>query len=123
VTISGTLIAESMRVGALLENLPLRIVRISRRDAGDVTVGQPPTWTIIEFEISDEHADALVAALSAALQATGGWYCDLRSAGETFVVFAGRVFRYPRGDATARGEAEEHARSVGVPDPQLDWPV
>jgi len=120
--ISGTLIAESMRVGASLENLPMRVVKISREDRGDVTVGQPPAWTIIEFEISDEHADALAAALSAALQASGAWYCDLRSAEETFVVFGGRIFRYPRGDAAARADAEDFGRSAGVPEAQLDWP-
>ena len=29
------------------------------------------------------------------LRQTGGWYCDFRSADETFVVFAGRTIRYP----------------------------
>jgi len=122
VTISGALIAESMRVGASLENLPMRVVKISREDAGDVSVGQPSTWTFIAFEIPDEHADGLAAAVAAALSETGGWYCDFRSADETFVVFAGRVFRYPRGDSAARAGAEEFGRSVGVPEAQLDWP-
>ncbi len=121
-TISGTLIAESMRVGASLENLPLRVVKISREDAGDVTAGQPSTWTFIAFEIPDEHADALATALGAALEGPGGWYCDFRSAEETFVVFAGRIFRYRRGDAPARAEVEQYARTVGVPEAQLDWP-
>ena len=51
-----------------------------------------------------------------------GWYCDFRSPTETFVVFSERVFRYPRGDTVGRSEAEAHARSVGVPESQLDWP-
>jgi hypothetical protein len=70
----------------------------------------------------DEHADALAAALGDALSEKGGWYCDFRSADETFVVFAGRSFRYRRGDAAARADAEEFGRSVGVPEAQLDWP-
>jgi hypothetical protein len=41
--------------------------------------------------------------------------------GETFVVYAGRVFRYASGDKAARAGAEEYGRSVGVPEPQLDW--
>jgi hypothetical protein len=122
VTISGTLIAESLRVGASLANLPLRVVKISREDAGDVTAGQPATWTFLAFELPDAHAGVLADALSAALESTGGWYCDFRSADETFVVFAGRVFRYTRGDTAARAGAEAHARSVGVPEAQLDWP-
>jgi hypothetical protein len=40
---------------------------------------------------------------------------------ETFVVYAGRVFRYPSGDKAGRAEAEDYGRSVGVPEPQLDW--
>jgi hypothetical protein len=46
----------------------------------------------------------------------------LRSEDEAFVVFADRVFRYPRGDTERRAEAEEYGRSVGVPESQLDWP-
>jgi hypothetical protein len=121
VTISGTLIAESLRVSATLDDLPLRVVRISREDAGDVTAGQPVTWTFLAFELPDECADALSLALSAALAPDGGWYCDFRTADETFVAFAG-VFRYPRGDTAARADAEANARSVGVPEAQLDWP-
>jgi hypothetical protein len=32
------------------------------------------------------------------------------------------VFRYTRGDRSARAEVEAHARSVGVPEAQVDWP-
>jgi hypothetical protein len=40
----------------------------------------------------------------------------------TFVVFAGRIFRYPCGDASGRAEAAAYGRGVGVPEDQLDWP-
>ena len=72
-------------------------------------------------ELPDADAGALAARL-ADLLGDVGWYADLRSAEETFVVFAGRVFRYPVGDADGRREAEAHGRAVGVPDAQLDWP-
>jgi len=52
----------------------------------------------------------------------GLWYCDFRTDEETFVVFAGRVFRYPRGEAESRAEAEAYDQFVGVPEAQLDWP-
>ena len=65
---------------------------------------------------------AALRTLSGALDERLGWYCDFRSATETYVVFSQRVFRYPRGDAPGREEAEAHARSVGVPESQLDWP-
>jgi hypothetical protein len=52
----------------------------------------------------------------------GGWYVDFHSPEETFVVFAGRVCRYRRGDERGRAEAEAYARARGVPQAQLDWP-
>lgn len=121
-TVSGGLIAESLRIGKPLEGVVLSVEKISRADVGDVTVGQPLTWTFIDFQAPLEDADELAAALSAALDPNVGWYCDFRSEQETFVVFADRVFRYQRGDPEPRAEVEGYARSVGVPEAQLDWP-
>jgi hypothetical protein len=121
-TVHGILLAESIRVGASLEGIPLTARKIYRMEAGDVDLGQPRVWTFIEFEVRYEEADALADGLSAALESKLGWYCDFRSDEETFVVFAGHIFRYPRGDPTGRARAETYARSVGVPAAQLDWP-
>ena len=118
----GTLIAESLRPGAVLDDLDLIVRKISRGDVGDVSAGQPLTWTFLEFEAREEDAPRLAEALSDALDPIGGWYCDFRTADETFVAFGGRVFRYSRGDRAARSEAESYARSVGVPEAQIDWP-
>jgi hypothetical protein len=95
---------------------------IVRADCGDATAGQPRTWTLLEFRVDDDALDALAEKLSDLLDDRLGWYCDFRSRDETFVVFAGTVFRYHRGDRTGRARAAEHARSVGVPEAQLDWP-
>jgi hypothetical protein len=122
VVISGVLIGESLRGGRPLEDTALTVKKISRDDAGDIEAGQPLTWTFIEFEAPLEDAELLAGELSRAIDETLGWYCDFRSPDETFVVFAGRVFRYPRGDRSGRAEAEAYARSVGVPEAQLDWP-
>src|SRR5512133_2928210 len=120
--IAGVLIAESLRTGARLEGVTLTVRRIARDDDGDTDAGQPLTWTFIEFEAPLDEAEALAATLSRALDKRLGWYCDFRSPTETFVVFAERVFRYQRGDKGGRSEAEAHARSMGVPESQLDWP-
>jgi hypothetical protein len=122
-TLGGTLIAESLRVGSVLEGLALTVAKISRSDLRDVAAGQPRTWTFVEFDAADQDADRLANALERVLERAGGWYCDFRSEQETFVMFAGRTFRYQRGDESGRGEAAEYARSVGVPEAQLDWPV
>ena len=122
-TLTGGLIAESLRVGAVLEGVPLTVVRISRADVGDVDAGQALTWTFLEFEAADEDAERLATGLERTLERVGGWYCDFRNDDETWVVFADRTFRYPRGNAAGRARAVEYARSVGVPESQRDWPV
>jgi hypothetical protein len=118
----GNLLAESLRKEHALDAVPLTVRRIFRADDGDPSAGQPLTWTFLEFEVADDRADALAAALAGALE-PGPWYCDFRSERETFVVFADRVFRYPRHDQSGREEAEAHARSLGVPEAQIDWTV
>jgi hypothetical protein len=120
--IDGALLAESLRTGAILDGIHLEVSKISRADVGDVNAGQPRTWTLIHFRARAEDAERIASALSAVLAAEGGWYCDFRSNDETFVVFAGRIFRYPRGDRERRAQAEAYARSVGVPAAQIDWP-
>jgi hypothetical protein len=76
---------------------------------------------LIVFEIDDHDAPEVASALADVLE-DGGWYVDFHSPEETFVVFAGRVFRYRRGDERRRAEAEAYARARGVPQAQLDWP-
>jgi len=121
-TVSGVLIAESLLKGSPLEGVTLQVSKISRGDVGDLSAGQPLAWTFIEFIIEDQAVADLVEALSRSLDPAGGWYCDFRTGDETFVVFAGRTFRYVRGDVQGRSEAEAYGRSVGVPEAQLDWP-
>ena len=120
--VTGVLIAESLRADARLGGVTLTVRRITREHAGDPRAGQPRTWTFIEFVAAAVDAERLANTLSRALDDRLGWYCDFRSATETFVVFSRRVFRYPRGDTNRRAQAEAHARSVGVPESQLDWP-
>jgi hypothetical protein len=120
--VTGALIAESLRTGARIEGVTLTVKRIARENAGDSRAGQPRTWTFVEFVAAAGDAERLANVLSRALDPRLGWYCDFRSATETFVVFSSRVFRYPRGDVDRRAEAEAHARSIGVPASQLDWP-
>ena len=52
-----------------------------------------------------------------------GWYVNFESPAESFVVFPGRIFRYPRGDAAGRAEAQAYGRQLAIPEPQLDWTV
>jgi hypothetical protein len=120
--VTGVLIAESLRVGATLEGVPLVARKLWRIATEDPMVEQPSAWTLIQFEAAETDAPRLAAALATVLDDAPAWYADFHSPTEKFVVFTGRVFRYPRGDHAARAKAEEHARSLGIPDAQLDWP-
>ncbi|WP_242606650.1 CHRD domain-containing protein [Protofrankia symbiont of Coriaria ruscifolia] len=119
---AGVLIAESLRVGAVLDNLSLIVRKIQRLAPGNVTADQPPVWTLVFFGVADTETEALAAQLSEALDAPG-WYVDLHTAQESFIVFPGRVIRYRRGDPQGRAEAQEYGRAHGIPDSQLDWPT
>lgn len=124
--IRGTLVAESLRLDATLESVLLNVRTVSRIAPRNVSpeqrrAGVPLNWTLIEFEAADAEAEALASALAEVLDEPG-WYVDFHSPTESFVVFAGWILRYPRGDKAGRAEAEAYARSRGVPDAQLDWP-
>jgi len=120
--ITGCVIGESLRSGAVLELPDLRIRRITRLDqSGTASADQPQVWTVIDFETSDHHTQQLAQELAACLASDGGWYADFRTGDERVVVFAGKVFSFQRGDTAARAEAAAHGRSVGVPEHQLDW--
>jgi hypothetical protein len=123
IMIEGGLIAESIRVGTNLD-LKLTIRKISRLRPADVTPEEPEIWTVLEFEADEADADDLAQAFADTLDDQPvAWYADFRSPRETFVVFPGRVFRYPRGDHAARAEAEAYGRQLAIPESQLDWPV
>jgi hypothetical protein len=118
----GVLIAESIRPGATLGGLRLEVRKITRHSPADTTAEQPATWTNIDFQADEAQGEVLAAALAEVLDERG-WYADFRSDAETFVVFPGKIFRYPRGDAAERDKAQAYGRMLGVPEGQLDWPV
>ena len=118
----GRILAESLRPGVVVEVPDLRVVRMWREDVSmGAGPGQPPVWTLLDVEAPDERAGELADALAAALLSEGGWYADFEVGGDRVVVFAGRSFRYRRGDEPARAHVVAYGRSVGVPEHQLDW--
>lgn len=120
--IEGTLIAESLRVGTTLHELKLTFRTISRFRAQGTTPDQPDIWTTVDFEADEADAANLAQAFADALDQPG-WYVNFESPTESFVVFPGRIFRYPRGDKAGRAAAQAHGRELAIPEPQLDWTV
>ena len=118
----GRLLTKSLRPGVDLAVPDLRLTRLGRHDvSGSTSATQPDVWTFVDFEIPDEHVDALTTALTTALLPDDGWYADYQSATEHVVVFAGRAFRYRKGDTRARGAVVAYGRAAGTPLRQLDW--
>ena len=123
---TGTLIAESLRVGATLGDVPFlvrEVERVAPTNLSDAqrAAGFPEHWTLLRFEVDDGQAQRLADACAEVLDDLG-WYVDFHTEHESFVVFADRVCRYRRGDEAGRAEAEAVARERGVPDAQIDWP-
>jgi hypothetical protein len=122
----GTLITESLRVGTTLEGFSLRVNRIHREKAElsteQIAQELSSTWTLIDFTLKDGEEEGFADALSKALDSFG-WYANFQSNDESFIVFAGRVFCYPRGDSDGRKKAQSCAREQGVPETQLDWTI
>jgi len=119
--IRGYIIAESIKPGAVLEGLSLTLTKISRSLSDNASSDQPRAWTLIEFTTTEDPA-RLAEALAAVLDDhPSRWYTHFAAGTEMFVVFPKRVFRYQKGDAGGRRRAQDYARSIGVPDVQLDW--
>lgn len=120
--ISGYVIGESLRPGAVFQPQGLRLRNVSRIDVTEsATDAQPQLWTLVEWETDGEDVDGLAQAFAEALEPANGWYADFVAGEERVVVFAGKVFRYRRGDEAGRAEAVAYGRSVGTPEHQLDW--
>ena len=120
--LEGTLIAESLRVGTTLADLNLTVRKISRYRAGGTTPDQPGIWTALDFEAGESDARELAEAFAEVLDHSG-WYVNFQSPAESFIVFPGKIFRYPRGDVAGRAAAQAHGRQLAIPEPQLDWTV
>jgi hypothetical protein len=119
--IRGTLIAESIKPGRGLEGFPLTLTKVSRRVVNDESVGQPSIWTVIDFE-ANENPDRLADALAGVLDDKPSvWYCNFTDEDQVFIVYPSKVFRYQRGSASGRQEAQSYGRAAGVPSSQLDW--
>jgi hypothetical protein len=118
--IRGAILAESLKPGTGFDGHGMRITRCARYEVTGAADYQPPIWTVIEFEAPATSDGALAGELADSLLSPG-WYANWNSDAEATVVFPGRIFRYHRGDQAGRAEAQAHGRSVGVPEPQLDW--
>nr|WP_157169731.1 hypothetical protein [Streptomyces typhae] len=104
-----------------MNRISLQVTKIARIEVATTAPGQPRQWTLLDFAAAEADAESLAEQMAAPLAPTGGWYVNYNTATEAFVIFPGKIFRYPRGQAEGRRSAETHGRSIGIPEPQLDW--
>lgn len=100
----------------------MRLLGVTRVEppVGNLDASQPRVWTFIGFEIADADSARLSEILSDVLD-DGPWYANWSTADEMWVAFRGATFHYPLADADGRAAARDHARRLGLPEPQLDW--
>lgn len=113
---------ESLRIGAELAVADVTLRRLGREDvSASAATTQPTVWAFVDFEAPDDRAPELAEALAGALLPDGGWYANFEVGEELVVVFAGRVFRYEKGDRAAHRDAVACAIAAGIPEHQIDW--
>lgn len=121
--IKGTLLLESLRDDASLTGFRFVVQDLGRErpelSPEQIAAGMPDVWCIVDFELEEDRGSELADTLSKMLKP--GWYANFSGRLETFVVYEGRVFRYPRGDPVRRAEAQSYGLAHGVPDRQLNW--
>ncbi len=113
----GLLLKESLQDERVLTMV--RIVKIESWPIQEPADFQPPVWTAVFFEGDTSQVDAFAQALSSALKPR--WYADFSTETDRYIVFPGRIFTYPKGDAARRAEAQQYGLSLGIPERQLDW--
>ncbi|MFF4503104.1 hypothetical protein [Streptomyces sp. NPDC001401] len=92
--ISGYVIGESLRPGAVFQPQGLRLRKVSRLDvSASASAAQPGLWTLVEWEADGDDVGGLGQALADALEPANGWYADFSAGDERVVVFAGKATR------------------------------
>jgi hypothetical protein len=116
---TGLLVKESLNDTSVLERL--KVTKEQIHEASNTTPDQPSQWTFVYFEGNDSGSGNTAKLLSDSLK-TGPWYTNFTtSLGEVFVIFPGKFFQYRKGDIATKLTAQNFAKSIGIPEKQLDW--
>jgi hypothetical protein len=114
---SGLLLKESLQDDGVLDLLC--VTRTEVWDVQNAADWQPQRWTALSFEGEGDRADEVAQTLSRAMKPA--WYANFSTETHVYVIFEDRVFKYVKGDAKARTEAQAYAISAGIPESQVDW--
>ena len=114
----GIIIKES------LDNLDiLNKVHITKEESWDVENAAPDqskVWSVAYFEVPESSADILATEFSKMIKA-GTWFIDFENDKKKYVVFRNKIFTYTPDDTVGKGAVKMYARSIGIPESQLNW--
>ena len=98
----------------------IRGIKAERWEVENSAGSRPRIWTAIRFEGDASNADMIAERLSRSLS-PHRWCGRISTGKRVYVVFPDKVYKYRPGDVQSRKAAQEHARSLGIPERQLDW--
>jgi len=113
---TGLLLKESLKDMRVLD-----LVKITKEEKWDVDNAadfQPKVWNAVEFE-GEGEVEEIAEAMSKAMNPK--WYLNISADKEEFVVFLNKVFKYSKEDKEGKKKAQEYARSLNIPESQIDW--
>jgi len=115
---TGLVLQESLKDKKVLD-----LATITKTETWDVKNAegdQPKVWHAISVEGPEEDAQNVAQVLGQSLKSPG-WYTNLSTNKEVFVVFPDKVFRYTKGNKEKRNIAIKYGKKIGIPESQLDW--
>jgi len=115
--LKGLLLKESLNQMEILTKI--RVTKTETWNIQNPADFQPSVWTAISFEVEESQADLLTEALSESLKPR--WFIDASTDTTVYVVFPGKVFKYPKGDGAQRELVRQYGMSLDIPERQLDW--
>jgi hypothetical protein len=114
---TGLLLKESLQDERVLDLI--EVIKTETWHIDNTADFQPNIWTALTFEGDENQADTIAEKMSQSLKPR--WYINISTEKHAYVIFLGKVFKYPKGDQLKRAEAENYARSLGIPESQIDW--
>lgn len=98
----------------------VKITKTEKWEDESVTPYQPDAWTAIRFEGEESRLNNFLERLSKSLKPKA-WYVTIKFRDKEYVIFPDKVFSYIIGDIETKNKAKDFARSIEVPESQLDW--
>jgi len=120
---TGTIIVES-----LLDTGVLAQVKILSTKVEPVTKAHHTPWlkkwTSHKVEITEDIAREVAQKISLYLDYThkSAWYADFKNDKDHYIIFKDKIFVVKKGDRQGYEQARKYGLSLGIPEPQVDFP-